>query len=155
MQTLDLVFILVVLIGLAFLFSPKIIPSNRQIQRTLESAKNKDVIIIFNSGGWGYTSLKEAKDLAPIVKGVEETLNNWKYSTIVVPYNRTKDSLVGEITGLKELLNSFKNSSKDLANGIESIVNNFPDKNIIVVGLSNGAAFVNEIYGKISENIKK
>ena len=156
MQGLEyLVFILVVLIGLTFLFSPKIIPSNRQIQRILGIAKDKDIIIIFNSGGWGYTPLKEAKDLAHIVKGVEKTLNNWKYSTIVVPYNRTRDSLVGEITGLKELLRSFKNSSRDLADKIESIVNHFPDKDIIVVGLSNGAAFANETYGKISEDIKK
>ncbi|MDP2664075.1 MAG: hypothetical protein Q8P08_01410 [bacterium] len=156
MQGLEyLVFVLAALFGLIFLFSPKVIPSNHQIKQILEIARNKDVIIIFNSGGWGYTPLKEAKDLAFIVKGVEETLNNWKYSTIVVPYNRTKDSLVGEITGLKELLNSFKNSSRDLAGRIETIVNRFPDKNIIVVGLSNGAAFVNETYGKISENIKK
>ncbi len=45
-----------------------------------------DVIIIFNSGGWGNTPLEKAEDFATIIRGIQETLNQWGYNSIVVSY---------------------------------------------------------------------
>jgi hypothetical protein len=155
MQTLKHFFsILVILFGLIFLFGPEAFPENFQIQEILNRAENKDVIIIFNSGGWGDTPLEKAKDLAPLVEGIQQTLNEWGYNSVVIPYVRTKDDLFGRITGAKEFFNYFKNSSEDLADEIEHLAETFPDKKIIITGLSNGAVFANKTYEKISENVK-
>ena len=155
MQTLKHFFsILVILISLIFVFGPEAFPENFQIQEILNRAENKDVIIIFNSGGWGDTPLEKAKDLAPLVEGIQQTLNEWGYNSVVIPYVRTKDDLFGRITGAKEFFNYFKNSSEDLADEIEHLAETFPDKKIIITGLSNGAVFANKTYEKISENVK-
>ena len=98
--------------------------------------------------------LEKADDFAPIVEKMQQTLGQWGYSVAVIPYSRTKDDLLGRIAGLRELMNNFKNSSNDLAEKIESLNENFPDKKIIVTGLSVGGAFATKTYEKLSEEVK-
>ena len=149
-----IILISVVLGGLFFLFGPEVAPENLQPQEILSLAKDSDVIIVFNSGGWGYTPLEKAWDFAPIIEGIQGTLSEWGYSSAVIPYNRTKNTLIGKVAGAKDFLNSFNLSSKTLAEEIEFLAKNSPDKKIIIAGLSNGAAFVNRTYEKVSEEVK-
>jgi len=155
MQTLKYsIFILILLGGLFFLFGPEVVPENFQPEEILETAQNSDVIIIFNSGGWGNTPLGKAEDFKPIIDGIQNTLNNWGYNTIAIPYTRTKNNVSGIISSIKEFFNSFQFSSNDLANKIEVLTEKLPGKKIIIAGLSNGATFVTETYQKISGEIK-
>lgn len=142
----------VILGGLFFLFGLEVIPDSFQFQELLDS---NDVIIIFNSGGWGDTSLAEAQDFAPIVAEIQKTLDGWGYNSVVISYNRTKDTLSGELAGTKDFLNSFNDSSENLAKDLESLAENLPDKKIIMTGLSNGGAFVERTMEKISGETKK
>ena len=84
------VILLISLGGLVFLFGPEVVPENFQPQEILEISQNTDVIIIFNSGGWGDTPFEEAKDFAPIIEGIQETLEDLGYNSLVIPYKRTK-----------------------------------------------------------------
>jgi hypothetical protein len=145
---------LIALGGLFFLFSPSVFPENIQFEKYLSSAPQSDVIIIFNSGGWGNTSLEEAEDFEPIIKGIQKTLNGWGYNSLVIPYTRTKDGFFGKITGAKDFLSSFELSSNLLAEEIESLIEEMPDKKVIVTGLSAGGAFASETYEKISEETR-
>lgn len=145
---------LIILAGLVFLFGPEVAPENFQVQELLNSASKSDVIIIFNSGGWGDTPLEKAEDFAPIIEGIQETLNDWGYHSVVIPYNRTKDNLLGKIAGTKDFLHSFELSSKMLAEEVELLIEKFPDKKIVMAGLSNGGTFVIKTYEKISGEVK-
>lgn len=149
-----LIISLLALSGLFFLFSPAVFPENIQFEEYLSSAHQTDVIIIFNSGGWGNTPLEEAEDFAPIIEGIQKTLSDWGYNSLVIPYTRTKDNFFGKITGAKDFLNSFELSSSLLAEEIEALVERTPDKKVIVAGLSSGGAFASETYEKISEETK-
>ena len=146
------IFFLVILCGLFFLFGPEVNPENLQPQELLNLATQNDVIIIFNSGGWGNTPLEKAEDFAPIIEEIEKTLKDWGYNSLVIPYIRTKDDFLGKITGAKDFLSSFKSSSEILAEKVEFLVEQFPDKKIIMAGLSSGAALVDETIEEISEN---
>jgi hypothetical protein len=145
---------LIIFIGLFLLFGPEVVPDNFQPQEILAMAQDSDIIILFNSGGWGDVPFEKADDFAPIIEKMQQTLDQWGYSTVVVPYVRTKDDLLGRMAGLKELSNNFKNSSNDLADKVEAINNAFPDKKIIITGLSIGGAFVTKTYQNISEEVK-
>ena len=149
-----LVILLVISGSLFFLFGPEVTPENLQPQEILNLAKDNDVIIVFNSGGWGYTPLEKAWDFAPIIEEIQGTLSEWGYSSAVIPYNRTKNTLIGKVAGAKDFLNSFNFSSETLAEEIEFLAENLPDKKIIIAGLSSGAAFVNKTYEKVSEEVK-
>jgi hypothetical protein len=144
----------IVFAGLFFLFGPEVIPTGFQPQEILDKAADSDVIIIFNSGGWGNTPLEEAQDFAPIIEGVQETLNEWGYKSVIIPYNRTKSGFIGKIRGVKEFFSSFDFSSEILAKDVEFLAEKLPDKKIIMAGLSNGASFVNRTYEKVTGEVK-
>ena len=110
-----------------------------------------DVIIIFNSGGWGNTPLKEAEDFASIVEKTQNILKEWGYSSVVVPYKRTGGTFLGKAMGAKDFLNSFKFSSEDLAQEIRELNNDLPDSKIIIAGLSTGAGLANETIKKLKK----
>jgi pimeloyl-ACP methyl ester carboxylesterase len=147
-------FIFIALTSLFFALSPNVIPENLQPQEILEKAKSSDVIIFFNSGGWGNTPLEKAEDFGPIVREIQETLSNWGYDSVVIPYNRTKNGFLGKIDGARDFLSSFESSSESLAKEIEFLSEKLPDKKIVVAGLSAGGAFVTKTYDKISESAK-
>jgi len=148
------IFFLVILCALFFLFGPEVIPENFQTQEILSLASNTDVIIIFNSGGWGDTPFEEAKDFAPIIAGIQDTLEDLGYNSLVIPYKRTKNDFLGKIAGARDFFNSFKSSSKILTEDLEILVEKTPNKKIIITGLSAGGVLVDETMEKISQKSK-
>jgi len=149
-----IILVSVVLGGLFFLFGPEVVPENFQPQEILNLAQNADVIIIFNSGGWGDTPFEEAKDFAPIIERIQATLNEWGYNSVVIPYTRTKNDFLGKIAGARDFLNSFKSSSEALAEKVEFLNKNLPDKKIIIAGLSAGGALADETLEKVSRETR-
>jgi len=145
---------LVALGGFFFLFGPEVVPENFQTQEILSLASNTDVIIIFNSGGWGNTPLEKAKDFAPIIEGIQDTLEDLGYNSLVIPYKRTKNDFLGKIAGARDFFNSFKSSSKILTEDLEILVEKTPNKKIIIAGLSAGGVLVDETMEKISQKSK-
>jgi predicted esterase len=145
----------VVLASLVFLFAPPKFPENFQFQEILNSTLSpQEVVIIFNSGGWGNTPFDKAEDFAPIIKGIQETLTKLGLNSVVIPYERTKNNFFGKITAVKEMRQSFQDQAEKLAGDINEYLRQNPGKKIIMAGLSNGGAFVNETMKKISNDLK-
>ncbi len=145
-----LITFIILLTGLFFLLGE--IPDNSRFKTVLNSVPENNIVVIFNSGGWGDTPPEEANDLAPIIDGIQKTLSDLGYNSIVVPYTRTKESFLGRVEGIKETLGLFPNQSQKLANEIEVFIKSHHENKIIMAGLSNGAIFVNRTMMKISEN---
>lgn len=119
-------------------------------QNLMKAAQENNVIIIFNSGGFGIVSPEKAWDFDPIIKGIKYTVGNLGYNAAVVPYYRTEDSLLGKAAYFKEVIFGFPKESKYLANELEKFSKQNPTKKIIMAGLSNGAAFADVTMAKIS-----
>jgi hypothetical protein len=133
-----------------FLFAPTIVPENPKFQEILSSASDNEILIVFNSGGLGHTPLEEASDFSPIIRGIEETLNEKGYKVAVVSYSRTKDNFWGEIAGVKGTFKSFKEQSEDLSLKIKDFLNDNPENKVIVAGLSQGGAFADKTIEKLN-----
>jgi len=140
--------------SLFILLGPEVLPDNFQLQDILSRVQDSQVIIIFNSGGWGDTPLVKADDFRPVIEGIQQTLGSWGYNSIVLPYERTKSTFLGNAYGAQEFFNLFKDASKDLALKIGAISQAFPDKKIIIAGLSSGGTFVKETYERISSDLR-
>ena len=149
-----IILISIIFCCLFFLFGPEIVPNDLQPQEILNNTNNNDVIIIFNSGGWGDTPLEQANDFYPIIEGIQQTLSDWGYNSIVIPYNRTKNTFWGKVSSTRDFFSFFNFSSGVLARELEFVIENSPDKKIIITGLSNGAVFASETYIKISNEFK-
>jgi pimeloyl-ACP methyl ester carboxylesterase len=137
------------LAGLIFYLSPSCLPKNER-RKLSRASLPYDVIIIFNSGGWGDTPLEEANDFMPTLDGMEEVIRGLGYSSTVVPYVRTLSSLAGRLAGIKEQFNSFKNSSRILADDIKYLAEQFPEKRFIVTGFSTGGGVTSRAMESLS-----
>jgi hypothetical protein len=134
---------------LIFIFGSGFLPNNYQFKEFLNSNFKEDVLIIFNSGGWGNTSIDKANDLAPIVAGIRGVLEQEGYKSTVVQYFRSKDGFLGKIMASREMFGFFREQSREVSKDIEEFLLNNADKKIVFVGLSNGATFTNETIKKI------
>jgi hypothetical protein len=121
-----------------FFLKPEVALGAAREDELLDLTASKDVIIIFNSGGWGATPLKAASDFTPILAGIQDSLAQRGYSSLIIPFIRTPRGLKGEIEDVKDFMDSFKYSSEALAKEVEFIMDNSPGKQVIIAGLSNG-----------------
>ncbi len=143
------IFISIIFLALLLFFWLDVLPENARLKEVANSHLDEDIVIIFNSGGWGDTPIEKAEDLTPIVRGIERTLSRQGYKSIVVPYERTKNGFLSKISGAREMFGYFQSQSNELAGGVKTFLENNPGKKIIMVGLSNGASFVDETMKKI------
>ena len=100
------IIISVLLIGSFFLLGES--PDNFQFKEMINAVSDKEVVIVFNSGGWGNTPLNQADDFRPVIEGIQKTLKDLGYNSVVIPYERTKESFFGIIEGLKETFTLFQ-----------------------------------------------
>ncbi len=109
----------------------------------LAAGKNSDVVIIFNSGGWGTVPFDKAFDFNPIINNTKALIESRHYKVSVVPYYRTKENFFARMGSIREVLFGFPDSSRTLSEKIDNFLETYPNEKIVLAGLSNGAAFVN------------
>lgn len=149
-----IIILLLLFLVTTFIFIPETFPVDYNFYNSLNLAGQSDIIIIFNSGGWGNIPLEKAEDFYPIIKGIRDDLNDLGYNSMVIPYTRTKEGFFEKIKGTRELFSSFSGQAEELSTSIDNFLKKSPNKKIIIAGLSNGAVFVDETMEKISKNIK-
>jgi hypothetical protein len=130
--------------GLIFLPFPSSLPLT-EAEKLSSAASLSDVLIIFNSGGWGDTPLERADDFTPILEGMRQVITGLGYLSAIVPYTRTLRTLPGRISGAKEQFNSFKNNSRIFENDIRILVETFPEKRFIIAGFSTGGGLTGRV----------
>lgn len=125
MQTLKKVILpLIIIGGLFFLLGPEVIPDNLYPQEILEKAKNSDIIIIFNSGGWGNTPLEKAEDFGPIIEEIQKTLNKWGSSQ----FKWVSAKISGENLPLSRITNQFVGHTYDWDAAAPEVISFLEDK---------------------------
>ncbi len=112
-------------------------------ERLMVAGMNSDVVIIFNSGGWGTIPFERAFDFSPIINNTKALIESRHYRVSIVPYYRTKENFFARLGSIREVLFGFPDSSKTLSEKIDNFLAAYPGKKIVLAGLSNGAAFVN------------
>lgn len=137
---LALVFLISSFIWFNFVFLK--INGNNFEKELMEAGRESDVIIVFNSGGWGTVPFDRAFDFNPIINETKKIIESHDYKVSVVQYYRTEESFFAKVASLREVLFNFPDSSKSFAAKVEDFLKENPDDKIIMAGLSNGAAFV-------------
>ncbi len=122
-----------------------------------EEALNKagaesDVIIVFNSGGWGTVPFDKSFDFNPIINETKKIIEAHNYKVSVVQYYRTEETFFAKVAALRDVLFNFPDSSKVFAGRIEEFTKANPKDKVILAGLSNGAAFVDASMSDIKND---
>ena len=101
-------------------------------------AEDKDVIVLFNSGGWGWKFAARSPGWTSILNGIKSELESLGYEALLLNYRRTSETMRGCIKEFVEVTNSYPSKAKTLAGRVEFLTDHIPDLRVIVTGESNG-----------------
>jgi hypothetical protein len=123
-----------------------------QLLATYLAAKDKDVIIFFNAGGWGWDSVLDSPGWATVIDGMKAELASLGYTTLVVDHKRTSPTLNGCISELMVAAGLYPPKARDLAARVEFLTGNLPQLRVILAGESNGSEMCEGAMGLLPDN---
>ncbi len=126
---------------------------NRTKQRRMASdmlatywaVKKTDVLILFNSGGYGWSALDKASGYATIVDAIEDELHTRGCQVAVLTYQRAYRGLRGYVS---EILNAGAKSiakPKELAVRLRFLWRHLPALKVLMAAESNGTVMSNQV----------
>jgi len=123
-----------------------------QLLATYLEAKGKDFIMIFNPGGLGWNLLEDSPQWDSIFTGIQSELDNLGYTSLLLDYRRTINTLAGRFDELMSMVSLYPLKAKDLAGRVEFLTNNIPDLKVIIAGESNGAVIADTVMSILRDN---
>jgi len=124
----------------------------QQLLAAYIEAKDKDCVVVFNSGGWGWNLLEDSPGWYSIISGIESELQGLGYSSLVMDYRRTEETFRGVIDEVVEMLTLYPSKAENLAHRIEFLTEHFPEVRIIVAGESDGTIISNSAMNILQHN---
>lgn len=123
-----------------------------QLLATYLAARDKDVVVIFNSGGFGWTPIEDSPQGQGFVAGIESVLNGSGYSVLLLEHFRTAETLNGGLSEFMAEAGLYPPKAKDLALRVEFLTDHIPGISVIMTGLSNGSAICESVMSILKGN---
>lgn len=121
-------------------------------EELMKAGEESDVIIVFNSGGWGTVPFDQAFDFNPIINEAKKIIEAHNYKVSVVQYYRTEETFFAKMAALREVFFNFPDSSKVFSDRIEEFLVKNPNDKVVMAGLSNGASFVDAAMADLKDD---
>jgi len=122
-----------------------------QLLATYLEAQDKDVVVVFNSGGWGWNMVNTSPGWSSILEGIQNELDDFGYDSLLLNYRRTSESLWACAKELFEVTTSYPSKAKFLTGRVEFLVDHIPDLRVIVAGESNGSVIADCVMYDLRE----
>lgn len=123
-----------------------------QLLATYLAAKDKDVVVIFNSGGWGWSSILASPYGLDFVAGIESALADLGYTSLMLDHYRTGSNINGLVSELLFAVDKYPAKAIDLASRIEFLTRHLPGIKVIITGMSNGASICEDAMLILGDN---
>ena len=123
-----------------------------QLLATYSAAKDRDFIIFFNSGGWGWNLLENTPGWQSIVTGIQTELNSLDYKLLSLDYMRTEASWRGRLDELVERITGYPSKAKHLASRVEFLTKHNPGLRVILTGESTGTVICDSVMNILGNN---
>ena len=124
----------------------------KQLLVTYSEAKNKDFVIIFNSGGAGWNLLETSMGWYSIFEGITQELHDLGYSTLSLNYLRTVRSGQGFLDEIMNMITLYPSKTKQLANRVEFLTHFNSKLRVILIGESNGTVICDRVHNALKDN---
>ena len=115
-------------------------------------AEDKDFILVFNSGGWGWNLIEKTPGWRSILTGIDSELHGLGYESVMLNYRRTSDTMFGCIEEFVEAVANYPSKAKHLAYRMEFLTDHVPDLRVIVAGESNGTVIADSTMRILQDN---
>ncbi|MFC2021249.1 hypothetical protein ACFLU1_05670 [Chloroflexota bacterium] len=108
--------------------------------------QDKDILLIHNPGGWGTTHMENLLQWErSIVEGVSDTIKKLGFTCFLMQYFRTDSGWQAIAGDIKEQYRFFTSKAKIMAAELSFITGHFDTLQIVMIGVSQGAAFSNAV----------
>lgn len=115
--------------------------------------KKSSFLLIHNPGGWGSTPIENLLQWErSIVEGVEKTINKLGYSGMLIQYFRSATGYKAVMNDIKEQTRFFANKARIMAAEMMFITEHLANLKIVMIGVSQGAAFSNAVLQAMNGN---
>ncbi len=125
-----------------------------QLVGSYAEARDKDILIVFNPGGWGWSSVERSPGWQSIIDGMESELDGLGYSSLSLNYRRTSETVPGRIKELVEIFSDYPSKAGDLAYRVKFLTDHIPDLKVIIAGESNGSIISDSVMNILRDNPK-
>lgn len=115
-------------------------------------SQDKDIVILFNPGGWGNGPMDTGRPWGSILNGIQSQLSDSNIDSQILTYQRSADSLQGCCEELTEILRGYSSKAKILASRVQFLTAHNPELKVVIVGESTGAQIGGEAMNILSEN---
>lgn len=115
-------------------------------------AEDKDFIVVFNSGGWGWNLIEKTPGWRSILTGIDSELQDLGYESVLLNYRRTSDTLLGCIEEFVEAVADYPSKAKHLAYRMEFLTDHISGLRVIVAGESNGTVIADSTMRILRDN---
>lgn len=122
-----------------------------QLVATYVEARNMDVVVFFNSGGWGWNLTLETPGWASILDGIKSQLDSLGYNSLVLNYRRTSSGIPGCMKEVAEAATRYPHKSTELAKRVEFLIDHMPNLKVIVAGESTGTVISDKAMGILKD----
>lgn len=122
-----------------------------QLVATYMEARDIDVVIVFNSGGWGWNLTLDTPGWASILDGIKSELDNLGYKSLVLNYRRTSSGLWGCIKEFIEAVARYPHKARELAERVKFLTDHIPSLKVIVTGESTGTVISDKTMGILQD----
>jgi hypothetical protein len=136
--------------SLSPLFGGDPIPRDFDFAELAELPLRSQVIVLAHFGGWGNVPIEQAHDILPVIDGVRKHLRAGGLQSILVPFYRSRGGSVGKLLTIGEMFELHHSDATRLSGEIDQFLERHPRQRVIMIGLSNGAAFADEVMERLS-----
>jgi hypothetical protein len=123
-----------------------------QLLATYAAAQDHDFVIVFNSGGWGWSLLEESPGWWYTFKGIDAELADWGYTSLQLDYLRTTSGFSSRIDEFWQMLIAYPAKAEVLAARVEFLTDRLPDIDVILIGESTGAVLIDSAMVIMGDN---
>ncbi len=137
---------------LSSLFGGDPVPYDFEFSELDRLTLRSQVVIMAHIGGWGNVRVEDAHDILPTIEGIREHLRTRGISSILVPFYRARGGFFGKLRTITEMFELHHSDENRLPGEIDRFLSRHPRQRIVMVGLSNGAAFADEVMQRLSDS---
>lgn len=123
-----------------------------QLLAMYEKAKDKDFVVIFNSGGWGGNLLETSLGWQSIFTGIESELASSGYTSLLLDYQRSVKTLRGYLDESVGRITGYPSKAKFLAGRVEFLTKHNPELRVILTGESTGTVICDRVMHILKNN---
>ncbi|MDH5696005.1 MAG: hypothetical protein OEZ00_05305 [Dehalococcoidia bacterium] len=115
-------------------------------------AGDKDFVIFFNPGGWGWNLVEASPGWRSIFTGIKSELDSSGYTALMLNHVRAVDSFLGRLDEAGEMITGYQLKAKDLACRAEFLTTHIPDLKVILAGESTGTIITDSAMKILADN---